>query len=171
MRGSSNGSCGSRALCGLPRASVECVAVRDSSYSTFLPSPSPCLLLLPPRSFAGVPLNDSVCLIPSWRLLLGGPEPTQKLQNSIPPNAVASSLLLLAWVVHPHKTEEMKAPLLKGEAVRLPPTTSRQLLWRLWKSSLRSSPEPASSSNGTCHLSGLLAQKPRQKLRGGSRLA
>ena len=136
-----------------------------TSHAGFLPPPSPHPLLLQFWSFTRVPPPMTLCLIPSWCLLPGGPKPIPKLWNSIPPQVVASSLLLLVWAVHPPKTEELGAPLPKGEAALPPPTSSRHLPWSLWKSSPRSSSKPASLSNGTRCLSGLLAQKPRQKLR------
>lgn len=167
MGGSSHGSCGSR--------SVARSELMQSVWSfKALPTQPSFLPHLPIHSSifgpSPVPLLPWLCLIPSWCLLPGEPEPTPKLWNCIPPRVVASSLLLLVWAVHPPKTEEMRAPLPKGEAVLPPPTSSRHLPWSLWKSSPRSSPKPASLSNGTCHRSGLLAQKPRQKLREVSHL-
>jgi len=127
--------------------------------SPISPSTPPPILVLHPGPFPHDSVSDPILVSPSWGK--EGDKPTPKLWNSIPPQVVASSLLLLVWAVYPPKTEELGAPLPKGEAALPPPTSSRHLPWSLWKSSPRSSPKPASLSNGTCCLSGLLAQKPR----------
>lgn len=127
-----------------------------------LAGPQTCIagsgLSPPPAAPSSTPIGASIrlCTSNSISRLPG-------VLSRQPPAVLVPRLLLPAWAACPHKMEEMEAsPYREGDVP--PPTVSRHRLWVLWKSSLRSSLVSPSFSNGTCQ-SGLLAQKPRQRLR------